>query len=365
MFALRIPAAVRPRLLPSFELQGSITSRGRAPRFATRFSFIVSALLLMSGVPVVAGTATQGHLSGNWAKSAALVQPAAAPPYSVRTFDLRPIPWSWLSFTGGRIRSVPPPGPRDANDIPLFRWSDGRLYYRPGSLAMSGMRQLDAFVRKGDPKQLDQALAQAAKLRELADHLRSAWWLPFEFDYRAQGLHGPWYNAMTQGLVLSFFVRLYRVTGDVVHLDAADRVFESFRQLGAARHPWVARVAGGDLWLEHYPGGHTYKILNAHLHATLGLFEYWQATQTPIARQVLEGALTTMRDNAGRFRRPGELSRYCLLCSYGMRKYHAIHIWQLHLLARISGAYYFARVANQMAHDSAPQGWAPGQPRQP
>ena len=33
---------------------------------------------------------------------------------------------------------------------------------------------------------------------------RNAWFLPFTYDYLAAGQVAPWYNAMTQGLVLSF-----------------------------------------------------------------------------------------------------------------------------------------------------------------
>ncbi len=96
-----------------------------------------------------------------------------------------------------------------------------------------------------------------------------AWWLPFWFDYPPEGLTAPWFNAMSQGLVLSFFVRLHRVTGDDIHLRAAEKVFDSYRRLGrkgsGQQRPWVAYVAdGGYLWLEHYPNARPDHVLNAH-----------------------------------------------------------------------------------------------------
>lgn len=168
------------------------------------------------------------------------------------------------------------------------------------------------------------------------------WWLPFEFDYPSELQEGPWYNAMTQGLVLSFFVRLHRVTGSIKHPEAAQQVCRSFKRLGRARSPWVGDVDGSDyLWLGHYPSRRADHVLNAHLHALFGLHDYWQETRSNAARTVLEGAILTMRDNVARYRQPGGVSLYCLYHRNQHRKYHAIHIWQLRQLGRLSGVDYF------------------------
>ncbi len=96
---------------------------------------------------------------------------------------------------------------------------------------------------------------------------------------------------MAQGMVLSFFVRLHRATGNPKHLSAATLVFRSFERLGRAHSPWVAYVDGSDyLWLEHYPSSRADHVLNAHLHALFGLHDYWQETRSEASRTVLEGA---------------------------------------------------------------------------
>jgi hypothetical protein len=194
-----------------------------------------------------------------------------------------------------------------------------------------------------------------------------AWWLPFWFDYPPAGLTAPWFNAMSQGLALSFFVRLHRVTGDEVHLEAAEHLFSSYRRLGrrkgGAGRPWVAYVAdGGYLWLEHYPNDRPDHVLNAHLHSLNGLYEYWQHTRSAEARRLLEGALTTMRDRAGRFRRDGRVSIYGLRSRTNHYKYHQVHIWQLRLLGRMTGDPYFSELADAMASDRTPKRRVPGKP---
>ena len=259
--------------------------------------------------------------------------------------------------------------PVDDQGIRLYRWRDGRLYYRPGSVAINGMKRIDAFRDTGDRAQLDQALVLAEKLRGMAIERNDAWWLPFWFDYPPEGLVAPWFNAMSQGLALSFFVRLHRVTGDDVYLEAAEKVFDSYRRLGRTgagrKRPWVAFVAkGGYLWLEHYPNARPDHVLNAHMHSLIGLYEYWQHTRSAEARQLLEGALTTMRDRAGTYRRQGRVSLYGLHSRTNHYKYHQVHIWQLRLLGAMTGDPWFRELGDALAADRAPKRNVPGKPAQ-
>ena len=66
---------------------------------------------------------------------------------------------------------------------------------------------------------------------------------------------------MTQGLAISFFVRLHRVTGASLHLDAAREVFRPFGKLGRPERgkPRIGKDAGGNL----QPIGH-HRSLRGH-----------------------------------------------------------------------------------------------------
>lgn len=169
-------------------------------------------------------------------------EPDEPPPYHARGFDLVDLPFDRLPWTSDPPPALPALPPLDDKGIRLFRWNDGDLYYRPGSIAINGMKRIDAYRDTGDRAQLEQALVQAEHLRDMRIVEDDAWWLPFWFDYPPEGLTAPWFNAMSQGLVLSFFVRLHRVTGDDLHLRAAERVFESYRRLGRKKagrqRPW-------------------------------------------------------------------------------------------------------------------------------
>lgn len=172
---------------------------------------------------------------------------------------------------------------------------------------------------------------------------------------------------MAQGLVLSLYVRLHRVTGDEAWIDAADRIFESFRRLGSKRsakgRPWVSFVGGaGYLWLEHYPTGTPDHVLNAHLHAVVGLYEYWQHSRRDDAQALLEGALTTIRDQDYRYRKADAVSRYGLRTRSNIFKYHKIHVWQLRFLGRMTGDPVFKKLGDQMSADRPAWGYVSGRP---
>jgi hypothetical protein len=162
------------------------------------------------------------------------------------------------------------------------------------------------------------------------------------------------------------------VTGDPVHLAAAGKVFDSFTRLGQVRpgavrpdpaRPWVSYVDERDyLWLEHYPVAHPDHTLNVHLHALIGIYEYWQATRSAEARQVLEGALTTMHDRAGRYRREGRVSVYGLRSRTNHYDYHEVHIWQLRFLGRMTGDRFFTALGDTMAADRPPRQRVQGKP---
>lgn len=292
-------------------------------------------------------------------------------PYARRHFELVDLPYDHLSFTNEQPPGLPPVTPADAEGIPLFRWRDGRWYVRPGSVAINGLKRIDAYRDTGDRRQLEQALVLARYVRRTRLERADAWWLPFWFDYFPESLKAPWFDAMSQGLALSFFVRLYRVTGDERHRKAADAIFASFERLGPRQEEgrkvpsraWVAYVDERDnLWLVHYPRVRPDHVLNVHLHALNGLYEYWQLTRSPDARQLLEGALTTMRERAGQFRRLGRVSVYGMRSRTNHFRYHEVHVWQLRLLGRMTGDPWFTQLSIALASDAPPQGHVPGRP---
>ncbi len=296
--------------------------------------------------PVVAGVTA--------ATSTAEGTPAGNPvPYRVRTFNLQSLSWDQLWTNGGPIVPYAAQGHKDADGIPMRKWIDGKYYYTPVKIELEGIVHLDSYVRTGnDPGYIPTLQKLDNKLRQLAVPSGGALFLPMPFDFNHGRLKAPWYNAMAQGYGLSFFVRMYRIFGDQGDLDMANALFRSFQILGPSTDPWVSQVVNGNLWLEHYPNGRFLEVLNAHMHALFGLYDYWQQVGTPDSLQVLDGAITTMRLDLHLFRRIGKTSRYCLVNPVYSLRYHRLHIRQVQQLALVTGDPYFTQFAQRLYWDA-------------
>ena len=94
-------------------------------------------------------------------------EPDEPPPYHARDFDLVDLPFDRLPWTSDPPPLLPALPPIDDKGIRMFRWNDGDLYYRPGSIAINGMKRIDAYRDTGDRAQLEQALVQAEHLRDM------------------------------------------------------------------------------------------------------------------------------------------------------------------------------------------------------
>jgi hypothetical protein len=188
-------------------------------------------------------------------------------------------------------------------------------------------------------------VVRAKKLISLSRLSGGARYFPYMADYELEKLKAPWYSAYSQGFALSLFVRLYRVTGVQAWADRARETALSFRRLGRVTQPWVAYVLNSRLWLEEYPSATPTHVLNGFNFALFGLYDYERLTRDPTARELLRGALRTVRSFGTTFRVPGGISYYDLVHRTRFAHYHLIHTWQLRDLAAISGDSWYRSLA--------------------
>jgi hypothetical protein len=272
--------------------------------------------------------------------------------FRLATYGIRSLSWEQLPLNGRSLARLSRPSNADEDGI-AYTVVNGRNYYHPGNIADEGIRFVDSYVRTGKPWYLDGALLRAIKLRELGIVQNGALFVPYQFNYSAERLKAPWVSAYSQGLALSFFVRLYRVTGDQADLDTAQQVFRSFRRLGASSAFWVSYVRSGELWLEEYPSSRPTHVLNVFGFATFGLYDYERLTRDPAARQLLLGALSTIRHNVRLYRVPGEISLYDLVHRTQHKHYHDVVVWQMRDIGLIARDPYFSNLASVLEADGS------------
>ncbi|MFA4895783.1 cell wall-binding repeat-containing protein [Microbacterium sp.] len=239
---------------------------------------------------------------------------------------------------------------------------NGSRVDHPVAYAQYGISALIEYQSTGDPIWLERTLRHAVRLEEMRTERGDAWYFPYLFDwtYAAKNLYSPWWSAMAQGEALSLFVRLYEETGDERWRSAADHTWLSLTQPRSAAEPWATMTDQGLLVFEEYAGNlPPLKVLNGHLFALFGVYDYWRLTGDPEAVAYLDGAATTVLEVMPEIRVPGGVSYYCWQDDCSRRywqnpTYHVIHSGQLDTVARLTGDERFSQWASTLRSDWAP-----------
>lgn len=254
----------------------------------------------------------------------------------------------------------------DSNGVVTYQ-RNGVRHPHPVAYAQYALKMLNSWHVTSDETFLDRAVANGEAMLDAATRRDGRIWLPYEFDFPLHGdvkntIHAPWWSAMAQGQALSLFVRLHEATGDDRWDQAAEEVFQTFLDVHDVTEiptsdPWAVFIAdGGWLWLEEYAGDvQPMRVLNGHIFAMYGLYDYWLATQDRRAAELFDGAATTVARHVPQLRNPGEASWY------GMRvqdnptaqseKYHRIHTIQLRQLGDLTSEPLFDALADLLADD--------------
>jgi heparosan-N-sulfate-glucuronate 5-epimerase len=229
------------------------------------------------------------------------------------------------------------------------------LQYNPIAIAQYGLGNYNLYRRTADPARRKKFLLIADWLRDHLEpnaHGLAVWHHHFNWEYR-DTLKAPWYSALAQGQGISVLVRAWKESGEARYLEAAQRAMESFRK--SVTEGGVAFTDDvGDLWFEEYIVSPPTHILNGFIWATWGVYDYFLATKEKFAQVLFARAVQTLLRNLDRF----DLGFWSLYEQSGTRLpmvasnfYHRLHIVQLRIMHRLSGALTendkFAEVADR------------------
>ena len=310
-------------------------------------------------------------LSGLGAPAPAAAHPAvvARPGFSVP----REVAANIRPYNGGMLMPRRPVGVVDGTGVRMYRHpviTRNQLRNHPVAQAQYGLKLLNTYRVGHDAWFLTMAERQAQRLVDTHVESRNAWWFPYPFDFPLGSnmrltLNQPWYSAMAQGQALSLFIRLAQATGDSSWRVAADRTFESLRLGFSAAGPWATHRDGNNqLWLEEYPARtptQSGRVLNGHMFAMYGLWDYWFVTRSSNAAALFDAAGATVRRYVLRnFRNTGWASSYALRGLAPAEGYHNTHVDQLLHMHALSGDPTFSAMAEVLQQDfSVPAQRAP------
>ncbi|HIG03151.1 MAG TPA: hypothetical protein EYQ53_02030 [Candidatus Poseidoniales archaeon] len=164
----------------------------------------------------------------------------------------------------------------DDYGVPLVNYSWG-FEYVPTTAFHWGLVSYSKWVETGNTSNWDDAV----KIAEWAVQNQSedgAWLWGFSHNY-SRGVLGElssgWPGGMTQGLGMSFLVRMYSVTNDTRYLNAALNATQPLQE--TVEDGGVVRMFNDQwIWYEEYPtpDNGSY-VLNGFIYTLIGLYDNW------------------------------------------------------------------------------------------
>lgn len=243
-------------------------------------------------------------------------------------------------------------GAYDSSGVPQLDYHGHiGLQYNPIAIAQYGLGNYNLFRRSTDPERRRKFFVAADWL---CSHLErnarglAVWNHHFDWEYR-DTLKAPWYSALAQGQAISLLVRAHKESGDPRYLDAAQRALECFYKTTTEGGVAFADDSG-DLWFEEYIVSPPTHILNGFIWASWGVYDYYLATKDNSARDLFSRAVRTLLHNLDRY----DLGFWSLYEQSGTRLpmvasafYHRLHIVQLRIMHRLTGAEKFSQFADR------------------
>jgi hypothetical protein len=226
------------------------------------------------------------------------------------------------------------------------------------------IREVESWKQTNAREHLDAASSLVKKVLATSPHGLVPHTVTAHADYRSK-LGMPWYSAQTQGLLLSALARLAQATGDEQWAAAAKPVFDSLMRIKQfsgnrrrAPDPWLTVVGDtankGHLWFEATPSrlGNS-EVVDAHIVAVFGLYDYWQLTGDKAAAMLFNGGVTSVDRRMQDIRQPGRVALDDLVQRRGTLAEHRVLVRQLALLGQITRDDRFAFYAYLLTKDIA------------
>lgn len=166
-------------------------------------------------------------------------------------------------------------------------------------------------------------------------------------DFPERDQKAPWISALTQSFSISVMLREYQFDHDPAFLDAATKALAWLRK--PVQQGGIAWRMRKGVWYEEYPSaGNPSHVLNGHMWALFGIWDYYRATGSKIARQMFDDGITALRAELDKYD-VGYWSVYAQTNRVDMvtGQYMQFIVGQLRVLYAITEIQRFKKVADR------------------
>ena len=189
----------------------------------------------------------------------------------------------------------------DENGIPLVQYSHG-LEYVPTTAFHWGLVSISKWLVDGDQSSFEDAMDIASWAVENQSE-NGGWGWYFDYSFHGGvlgGMTSGWYGAMTQGLGMSFLVRMYSETGNESYRESAIKAMELFDL--DVEQGGVLRTYNDLPWYEEYPTPDAGAfVLNGYIYALIGLFDLHEVFNSSKALELYENGTNSLYSMIGLF----------------------------------------------------------------
>lgn len=237
--------------------------------------------------------------------------------------------------------------PLDENGIPKINMGKKLgLRYNPITVAQYGLFKLQEFAQNRDDDSL-QIVRKTA--RWLADNFQDwqgdigAWVYDFDLDF--YGPKAPWISGMAQGQGISFLLRVYQILPEDRFLKITQHAYRAFLY-PVSEGGVVSHFPDGALIFEEFPTEPPSQVLNGHIFALLGIYDFGEFWHDKAAQELFNMAANGLKKNLVRYD-TGYWNLYDLHPTHRLAApmYIRVHVQLLTILAELTGEAYFQKIA--------------------
>ncbi|PWL17666.1 hypothetical protein DKP76_07760 [Falsochrobactrum shanghaiense] len=155
---------------------------------------------------------------------------------------------------------------------------------------------------------------------EYTDRDGDVYWVRMDFFFprpKGVGLQPPWYSALTNSFVLSGLLRATDCFKKPEYYEAIKGLVAAFKTIHTFGNPppkrWFSYIdENGYLWFDEYPlpDGQSSRVLNGDIFSLFALALYERKLGDKSVTPLINGNLTTLRENVQRFRRKDMINSY-------------------------------------------------------
>jgi hypothetical protein len=222
------------------------------------------------------------------------------------------------------------------------------LRYNPITIAQFGLFHLQRFDQTGLGDHREIALRCGEWLLQNAARRQggAAVWI-FDFDLPFYGPQAPWISAMAQGEAISLLLRLALLENRNEYEQTACAAIKVM-DLAVQENGVVDYLDDGHVLFEEYPTQPPSRVLNGHIFALLGAFDYFLYFGGQRDKERLNAGIQTLLHHWQDWD-TGFWTRYDLHPTHRLasRMYQEVHIRQMRMLGRLFNEPLFVQVADR------------------